>query len=287
MTHFSRATLIGTGMIGGSLALALRKAGVVKHWIGSDTDGAELERAKAIGIIDQVAPSPAAAAANADLLLLAMPVGATEEVCRAISSTVPSDCLVTDVGSTKGDVLAQVARALPYPERFVGGHPLAGSEQSGCDVARADLFSGKLCLLTPTKKTRPTSLLACRELWIAAGARVQEMATEEHDRALAWVSHLPHAVAFALASSVGNHATANPLLRGLFGGGFVDTTRIAASNPKMWSDIFLANRAHLVDSIEAFAGSLGQLRQAIEAGNRDTIQDFIEAARAGRSSIVD
>jgi prephenate dehydrogenase len=221
---------------------------------------------------------------GAELVVLAVPVRATAEVCTAIAGAVGSAVLITDVGSTKLDVVAAAERTLPDATRFCGAHPMAGTEKSGPDAADASLFRGKLALVTPGPKSAPETIAACEAMWAAVGARTRRMPPAQHDRVVAWVSHLPHAAAFALAAAVGGVADE---VAGLSGGGFVDTTRIAASDPTMWRDIFVANRAPLLAAIEALDGELHALRRAVEAGDDVAIEALIARARDGRKRVVE
>jgi prephenate dehydrogenase len=283
MRVYERAALLGTGMIGGSLALALKQAGRVRRLVGYDRSEEALGRARELGVVDETAAGPAEAVRGADLVLLAAPVGATAALCEAMAPGLGPDALVTDVGSTKAAVLEAVERALPFPERFVGAHPIAGTERSGPEAANAALFRGRRCLVTPSASTRPAAVEECAALWEAVGARVSLVGAREHDEALAWVSHLPHAVAFALAAAVGEA----PAAEGLSGGGFVDTTRIAASDPVMWRDIFLSNRAAVLATLERLDEELGRLRRAVAAGDGAAIEALIARARAGRRRVVE
>jgi prephenate dehydrogenase len=280
-----RVALIGTGMIGGSLLLALEQAGLVERAIGYDLAKERAERARARGIVHEVAADPAAAVAGADLVILAVPVRATREVCEQLAPALARapTTLVTDVGSTKRDVLAAVEAALPHPERFVGGHPLAGTERSGPEAADAALFRGKRCLITPLARTHTEALATCRALWEAAGAQVSEIDPVTHDRVLAYVSHLPHAAAFALAAAVGRE----PQAVGLSGGGFADTTRIAASDPAMWRDVFLSNRDELLRALEVLDEELGALRRAIAHGDIAAIEALVLRAHEGRRRAIE
>jgi prephenate dehydrogenase len=277
------AALVGCGMVGGSLMAALRAAGAVERVVGYDRDAAHAEAARARGLVDQVAGDAAAAVRGAELVVLAVPVRATAEVLGAIAGAVGDAQLVTDVGSTKSDVLAAAEAALPDPSRFCGSHPMAGTEKSGPGAAEETLFVGKLALLTPGARTSEVTHAACKAMWTAAGARTRTMTAEAHDRAMAWVSHLPHAVAFALAASVG--AVAGEVA-GLSGGGFTDTTRIAASDAAMWRDIFVSNRAALLDALDAYAGELAALRRAVDSGDTTAIESLVARARDGRARVM-
>jgi prephenate dehydrogenase len=279
-----KTAVIGCGLIGGSLALALRRAGRIGPVVGFDPRAGA--RAKERGIVDEVAPSAGEAVRGAELVLLAVPVRATASVCEAMAPSLSPNALVMDVGSTKQEVLEAIERFLPHPERFVAAHPIAGTERSGPDAADAELFVGRWCLLSPTAHTRPDALARARELWQAVGARVQEIDPEHHDRALCWVSHLPHVVAFALASAVGAAAERDPTLQGLSGGGFVDTTRIAASDPVMWRDVLLSNREALLEAMRSLDDELSALRRALAGSDAAALEQLIERARQGRRRVV-
>jgi prephenate dehydrogenase len=287
----ARLGLIGCGLIGGSLAAALRAAGAVGQHrgpgaggiVGYDRDARRVEAARALGLVDEIADSAAAAARGAEVVVLAVPVGATAQVCATIAGAVSEARLITDVGSTKLDVVAAAEAALPDAARFCGAHPMAGTERSGPEYADAQLFNKRLCLMTPTERTGADALARCEALWRAVGARPLRVAAAQHDRVMAWVSHLPHAAAFALAAAVGSVADE---VSGLSGGGFADTTRIAASDPAMWRDVFLANRAPLLVALDTLQAELAALRQAVTDGDGDAIAALVERARAGRARVM-
>lgn len=281
---FARAALIGCGQIGGSLVAGLRAAGAVGRVVGYDRAAAHGQAARAAGVVDELAADAAAAARGAELVVLAVPVRAAGEVCVAIAGVVAEARLVTDVGSTKLDVVAAAERALPAGTRFCGGHPMAGTEKSGPAAVDATLFRGRLALITPTERTPPEALAACEAMWHAVGARTRRMSPAEHDRAVAWVSHLPHAAAFALAAALDGVADE---VAGLSGGGFADTTRIAASDPTMWRDIFLANRAALLGALDALGDELAALRRAVEAGDAAAIEALVARAGAARRRVME
>jgi prephenate dehydrogenase len=211
-------------------------------------------------------------------------VRAAAEVLEAIAPALGSARLVTDVGSTKLDIVAAAERLLPDAGRFCGGHPMAGTERSGPEAADASLFRGRLVLLTPGARTSADARSACAAMWSATGARTLELSAAAHDRAVAWVSHLPHAVAFALAAAVAGVADD---VAGLSGGGFADTTRIAASDPVMWRDVFLANRAPLLDALDELGRELAALRGAVDAGDAAAIERLVERAREGRRRVME
>ena len=265
--------LVGCGLIGGSLALALRARGA--RVIGRDADRRAAERALELGIVDEIG-DPAAS----DVIVLAVPVRSLAACARELGPL--AGAIVTDVGSTKAAVVRS-GEAL-FGARFVGGHPLAGSERAGPDAADARLFAGKRVILTPTPLTDPAARSRVADLWREAGATVVEMDAERHDRILAAVSHLPHVVAYALAGALG--ALGADSFRGLAGGGLVDTTRIAATPAAMWIDIFLENRGPLLEALDAYEAELGALRAAIAGGDAEAIGRLLDGARAARARIL-
>jgi len=280
VTLFRRAVIVGTGLIGGSLAGALRRAGIVERVVG--IDAAAAPRALALGLVDETGGWDAVS--DADLVILAVPVRATVEVLVELAPFLDAKALVTDVGSTKTSVLTAVSSNLASPSRFVGGHPLAGTEKSGPEAALPSLFEGRRCVLTPTDETDPAAVESCSALWRTVGAVVQIMSPADHDRVLGLVSHLPHAVAFALAAAVGAGISGSQA--GLYGGGFLDTTRIAASNPAMWRDVLLANRAAVLDALGRFEDELGQLRAAIALSDGEAIEAAVARAHSGRARVL-
>lgn len=267
-----RVGLVGCGLVGGSLGLALRARGAVV--VGQDGDPRHAERALELGIVDEIG-----AVASADVVVLAVPVRSIPACARALG---PVAGVVTDVGSTKAAVVG--GGEAVFGGRFVGGHPMAGSERSGPDAADARLFEGRRVILTPTARTEPEALARVAAMWREVGAIIVEMDAERHDRILAAVSHLPHAVAYALAGALG--ALGAESFRGLAGGGLTDTTRIAATPAPMWIDVFLENKGPLLEALDAFAGELGALRAAIERDDAAAIAAIIEGARAARARIL-
>jgi cyclohexadieny/prephenate dehydrogenase len=275
--------LLGCGLVGGSFALAL---GDRVSFAGYDRSPENAARARERGIVSRVAESAASAVKDAELVVIAVPVRSTAEICEAIAPALSKSALVMDVGSTKSEVLTQVKRWLPFPERFVAAHPIAGTEKSGPDAASPDLFRGRRCLLSPLPETDREKLKLARELWEAAGARVDEIDAAHHDHALAFVSHLPHVAAFALASAVGEAAAKDSWLEGLSGGGFVDATRIAGSDPRMWRDVLLSNRDGVLEAMRALDEELAELRRAIAAGDGEKLEQLISRAGDGRKRVL-
>jgi prephenate dehydrogenase len=277
---FERAAIVGVGLIGGSLALAARAAGLIGEVVGLGRSAANLDVARQRGIIDRAVQEPAAIG-PVDLVVLAVPVRSTARMAAALLPHLRPGTVVTDVGSVKGEVVAQCEAALPADRPFVGGHPIAGSERAGAAAAHAGLFRGAPCVLTPTARTDATALAAVRALWEGVGARVSEMTPAAHDRALAWVSHLPHVVAYAL---VGALAGADGQLAALAGGSWRDATRVAASPAELWRDIFLANREAVLAATDAFGAEVARLRAALAAGDEPALLALLERAVAARGA---
>lgn len=277
-----RLALIGTGLIGGSLAAAWREAGVVSEVVVCDALPAACSAALERGIADSIAPDPAAAVREADRVVLAVPVGAMAQVMAQIAPALPAAAIVTDVGSTKASVIAAaratLGAALP---RFVPAHPIAGGELPGVEYARAGLFAGRLAITTPLAETEPAALEAVEAAWRAAGARVLRMSATDHDRVFAAVSHLPHLLAFALVARLAAEPDAASKL-GFAGAGFRDFTRIAASSPVMWRDICLANRAALSQELAGYRALLDDLQTALDAGDAGRLEATFELASRTR-----
>jgi prephenate dehydrogenase len=280
---FEQLGLIGCGLMGGSFALALKRAGLVKRVVGYSKSPSTTERARQMGVIDVEAPSALLAVSGADIVLLAVPVAATEATLKAIRHLVTSEMLIMDVGSTKRDVIDAARRVLrDHIGAFVPCHPVAGKEVSGVEHADPDLYTGRHVILTPIERTLPAQLQNAVAVWEALGCQVQQMAPEAHDAAFAAVSHLPHLIAFALINSVVGQPDGADYLS-LAGPGFRDFTRIAASDPKMWRDILLANRQELLSQCSIFERSLRELQQQIESGNGEGLEALIGQASDART----
>jgi prephenate dehydrogenase len=281
---FERLGLIGCGLIGGSFALALKKAGLVKHIVGYSQSPATTERARQLGVIDVAMPSALLAATDADLVLMAVPVSASEAAFNAIRHAITARTLLMDVGSTKGDVIDAARRGLlEQLGSFVPAHPIAGKEVAGVEHAEADLFSGRQVVLTPIDATLPANVQRATQAWSAIGAQVKVMTAEEHDSALAAVSHLPHLLAFAFANGIAEQPQGARFLE-LAGPGFRDFSRIAASDPTIWRDILLANRTQVLAQAKEFRKALDALETAIIAGDRHALEASITAASQTRSA---
>ena len=280
---FNQLGLIGCGLMGGSFALALRKAGLVKRIIGYSKSPSTTERARRLGVIDDAAESALLAVSGSDIVLIAVPVSATENTFKAIRHLVEPGVLFMDVGSTKRDVVDAARRALR--ERiasFVPAHPIAGKESSGVHNADAELFSGRQVILTPLPQTSPELVQRATNVWAAIGSQVLRMTPENHDAAFAAVSHLPHLLAFAYFSAVANQPAGEDFLS-LAGPGFRDFTRIAASSPDVWRDILVANREEVLKQSQHFRQALDALELAMRSGNADALEGLIRGPAEGRA----
>lgn len=282
MRRLKTIAVIGVGLIGGSFAAAMRRAGAAARIVGVDRDGSALERAAALGVIDTAAESASEAAAGADLVFVSVPVRAIGPVLHDVSLGLGPATVVTDAGSTKADVVRTAAHELrDRVARFVPGHPIAGRESSGVESATADLFRGARVVLTPEAETSPEAVDLVRSCWEACGARVSEMPAAAHDRIFASVSHLPHLLAFALVSEIVSRPDSAELL-GFAAGGFRDFTRIAASSPEMWRDIALANREALLEELDHYAARVAVFRELVANGDGPGLQRLMTEARNAR-----
>lgn len=280
---FEQLGLIGCGLMGGSFALAMKKAGLVKRVVGYSKSPSTTERARQMGVIDIEAPSALLAVSGADLVLVAVPVSATEATFKAIRHLLSKDTLVMDVGSTKREVIDAARRVLKDQVGvFVPAHPIAGKELSGVENVDAELYLGRQVILTPIERTQTVQLEKASQLWTALGCHVQRMSPEAHDAAYAAVSHLPHMIAFALMNAIAGHEHGKQFLS-LAGPGFRDFTRIAASDPSVWRDILLSNREELIAQSRQFQRALHAFEAAIAAGNPDALEALIDKASQTRS----
>jgi len=284
---FDRVVIVGPGLIGGSLGIVLRERGLAGRVVGVGHRQASLDRAIEKGAVDETTLDAEAAASDADLVVLATRVELIVEQIGALGPRIKAGALLTDVGSVTGEICAAARAALgPHAggARFVGGHPLAGSEQRGIDAACGELFEGALCILTPDRETDPDGSggAALRRMWEAAGCRVLEFDPEEHDRLLAEVSHLPHLVAAALVNAVSEKALP------LAASGFADTTRIASGDPDIWVDICLHNRRRLLETVRAMRRELAAFEDGLKERDRPLLGRLLRSAkrkRDGRAGI--
>jgi prephenate dehydrogenase len=281
---FEQLGLIGCGLMGGSFALALRRAGLVKRVVGYSKSPSTTERARMMGVIDIEAPSALMAVSGADIVLIAVPVAATESTFKAIKHLVTPNMLVMDVGSTKRDVIDAGRRALREQiGSFVPAHPITGKEVSGVEHADPDLYTGRQVIITPIERTLTAQLQKAVDVWTALGCRVLKMSPEQHDAAFAAVSHLPHLIAFALVNAISGQPQGKDYLS-LAGPGFRDFTRIAASDPKVWRDILISNREELLTQSKIFQANLKALELMISNSNTEALEGLIEQASNTRGN---
>jgi prephenate dehydrogenase len=275
MAEYDTVAIVGVGLIGGSIGLALRERKLARRIIGIGRRQTSLDAARKIGAIDHGVTNLATGVAEAQLLIVATPVDTIAERIVQASAAVPPDCLITDAGSTKEEIVAKVDAALAARRggpRFIGSHPLAGDHRTGPEHARGDMFEGRMVVVTPTEATRPAAVTEASGFWQSLGANVTSMPPEKHDAALALTSHLPHLVAIALAAST--PAKFLPLTAS----GWRDTTRIAGADPKIWQPIFTANREHVLGALDTISDVLGGLRESLEHGDNETLIATLEAA---------
>ncbi|GAB1232925.1 prephenate dehydrogenase [Ferrigenium sp. UT5] len=284
MPAFRKVVIFGAGLIGGSFSLALRKAGAVSEVVGFGRSMVTLEQAKQLGILDRIGDDAAREVCAADIVLLATPVAQMADIFQRIAPHLGTHTLVTDGGSTKGDVVA-IARMILGGKigQFVPAHPIAGAEKSGPGAAQADLYQGKKVVLTPLAENSNESVARVRKAWESCGAVVSELTPEEHDAVFAAISHLPHLLSFALVHDIAQRDNRDQLLS-FAASGFRDFTRIAASSPEMWRDICMANREALLRELLQYAGELHGLYQALERGDAAKLEEVFSEARKVRSA---
>ena len=276
---FSKIVIFGVGLIGGSFALALRRANVVGEVVGFGRSQTTLEQARSLGIIDRIGVDWAAEVNDADLVLLATPVGQMAELMARIAPHLGTQTLVTDGGSTKSDVVAAAYANLgDKVAQFVPAHPIAGAELSGAAAAKADLYVGKKVVLTPIYENSKESIAYVKSAWQECGAVVSELTAQQHDEVFAAVSHLPHLLSFALVHDLARRDNRDQLLS-FAASGFRDFTRIAASSPEMWRDICLANRDALLDELGSYMEELETIHEALAEGDADKLQEIFSLAR--------
>jgi prephenate dehydrogenase len=286
MTRLADRLLVaGVGLIGGSLAVAAREAGLVREVIGFGRTPANLAVALERGLIDRIATDPATAMDGVDLVLLATPVGSCGAVAATLKPHARPGTILTDAGSVKGSVVAAMEQAWGSAGPVVGAHPIAGSEASGASAARADLFRGRRCILTPHAGTDARALQTVRALWEGVGAVVDDLTAAAHDAILARVSHLPHMVAAALVTAVMNCRVEGQPVDPFVGSGFRDSTRIAASRPELWRDIVRANAAAVGVAIDEFRGALDTLAAAIAQDDAAALDRLLGAAEQRRRAL--
>jgi len=284
--HSDRLVVIGVGLIGGSVAAALRRAGSVRRVIGVGRGRANIVRALELGVIDDAVEDIAAAVKGADAVLIAVPVQQNPRVLSALADALTPGTLVTDTGSTKQDFVAAVRRIAPrHLASVVPGHPIAGAERTGVDAASAVLFEGRNVVLTPLEENQAAAIDRVEAMWRACGARVSRMTPERHDRVFSAVSHLPHMLAYTLVHMIATRPDAEALF-GFAASGFRDFTRIAGSSAEMWRDIALANRDALLADIDAYQQQLTELARSLRQADGAEIERLFEAARSARNALT-
>jgi len=283
---FPRVAVIGIGLIGASFTLALREAGALGTAVCGDADKMNIGKAIELEIVDGGSRSNADAVRDADLVILSTPVGALEKVALEIAPHLKKGCIVSDVGSVKGAAVKAIAPHLPEGVFYVGGHPIAGTEDSGPEAAFAEMFRGKWCMLTPTTETDPAALAKMKKAWELCGASVVCLEPSHHDKILATVSHLPHVIAFSIMGTADDLAhELGGDVSGYAGSSFRDLTRVAASDPVMWRDIFLNNREAVLELIARFKGDMARLEKAIADGDAAEMEKIFTRGRALRRAL--
>ncbi len=280
-SKLERVAIVGVGLLGGSIGHALRAAGFTGTRVGVGRRASSLETALACEAVDEVSLDVARGVRGARLVVVCTPIAQIEEMFRGMAPALAAGAYVTDVGSTKASIVRMAQRLLPAKVRFVGSHPIAGSEKTGVEFARADLFDRALCILTPTTRTAPGTVRFIREFWEAIGAATQIMDPRRHDTLLAQVSHLPHAVATALV----NLSARNGAI-GVAGPGFADVTRVASGDPGMWRDILRTNRTAMVRALDRLTAELKQLRKRLNDDDADALHKWLAAGKSNRDEWI-
>jgi cyclohexadieny/prephenate dehydrogenase len=285
--QFDRIALIGIGLIGSSLAYDIKRLGIARDVVVSTRSADTLKRAEELGLGDRYTTSSADAVVDADLVIVSVPVGASESVARDIADSLKPGAIVTDVGSTKASVIAQMQPHMPSHVHFIPGHPLAGTEKSGPDAGFAGLFEGRWCIFTPLPETDETALQKLRQFWEAVGSKIDVMDPEHHDKVLAIVSHLPHIIAYNIVGTADDleTVTESEVIK-YSASGFRDFTRLAASDPTMWRDVCLHNKDAILEMLARFSEDLAYLQRAIRWGEGDKIFELFSRTRAIRRSII-
>ena len=284
--YIDKLAVVGVGLIGGSLALALKEAGAVGHVVGIGRGLPNLETALKLGVVDSFTRDLAEGVTDADVIFLATPVQAIGEVAEQAMPHLKAGAIITDGGSVKQAVIDAVEPHLRDDIHFVPGHPIAGTENSGAEAAFATLYRDRRCILTPTANTSPEALDFMRRMWQLVGSQVVIMDVEKHDRVLAAISHLPHMVAYALVNAVGSYDRYNENILEYSAGGFRDFTRIASSDPTMWRDIAMTNREALIEMMEQFETFFAELKEDIAIGSGERLFEFFRRSKESRDEIL-
>jgi len=286
MPLINRLAIIGVGLIGGSLARILREKGEVGEIVGIGRGAANLERAVELGVIDRYEHDLGAGVAGADMVFIATPVCIIADITAAIAPHLVPGAVVTDGGSVKAEIVSACEPLMPVGRYFVGGHPIAGTENSGVDASFSTLYRGKRCIITPTDKTDVRALEKVSKMWQLAGSEVVLMDPVKHDKVVAAISHLPHMVAYSLVNSVGDYDGCNENILKYSAGGFRDFTRIASSDPVMWRDIALQNRAAVLEMMDFFSAHYAELRRLVADSDGPGLESFFDRSRQHRESIL-
>ena len=282
-----KLAVIGVGLIGGSLARALRQAGMVGEVVGCGRGKPNLAKAVELGVIDSYTHDVGEAVEGADMIFVAVPLGAMEATFQAMRGHLAEDAVITDGGSAKGSVVEAARKGFgELPNTFVPGHPIAGTENNGVEASFPELYQNRRIILTPLEETDPAAVLKVDEMWRACGAELNHMTVEHHDEVLAATSHLPHMLAFGLVDTLARMKENDEIFR-YAAGGFRDFTRIASSNPVMWRDICVANKEALSSMLAAFAEEMTDLADTIAEGNGDHLLEIFERAKAARDRYID
>ena len=283
----NKLCIIGVGLIGGSLARALKKAGAVGEIVGAGRDVAHLEKAKALGVIDHFETDISLAVKGCDMVVIAVPLGAMQSVFEKIAPVITNDMIITDVGSAKGSVVKAAQAAFKdIPATLIPGHPIAGTEKSGVEASFPELYENRRIIITPLETSSTTAISKVKSMWQACGADVVETTIEHHDEVLAATSHLPHMLAFSLVDTLAKMDAKNEIFD-FAAGGFRDFTRIASSDPDMWHDICLANGDALVEMIKKFSDDLHLLSEAIEKNDSSYLKETFSRAKKARDEFCD
>lgn len=284
--HIDKLAVVGVGLIGGSLALALKEAGAVGHVVGIGRGLPNLETALRLGVVDSYTLDLAEGVADADVIFLATPVQALGTVAEQAMPHLKAGAIITDGGSVKQAVIDAIEPHLRDDVHFVPGHPIAGTENSGAEAAFATLYRDRRCILTPTGKTASEALDRILSMWQLVGSQVVIMDVEKHDRVLAAISHLPHMVAYALVNAVGSYDRYNENILEYSAGGFRDFTRIASSDPTMWRDIAMTNREALIEMMEQFETFFAELKEDVAIGSGERLFEFFRRSKESRDEIL-
>lgn len=284
--HFKKVAIIGVGLIGGSLAMAMKQKRMADTIVGIGRGTANLELAMRLGVVDSISVDIESGVSGADLVVVAVPVLKTGETIKKAASGLTSPCIITDVGSVKKAIIDECEAALPKGITYVPGHPIAGTENSGVEAAMANLYNERVCILTPTSNTPQTDIAKIREMWQEAGSRVVIMDAATHDRLLSAISHLPHMIAYTLVNTVAASGEKNIDFLKYSAGGFRDFTRIASSSPEMWADVCAMNKDNIIGMIENFQRQLETLKRLMVHGDFKGVKANFESAKKIRDSIT-